>query len=120
MLVGYSRIGSHVRRLATENGSLARGVHFQAGMLRLTQHPAQGKLGKLALRLRIPTTYIRMHAREPNLLDVLLRVRGRAQQVLAEERPSLVDRHRVSDNVDIWVVGDLSEGEMNRTVDPAH
>ena len=84
------RLRCDIRWFAAEYVSFPLRVNFQACLFGLAEYPLKCELRKLALCLRLATTDVRMHAREPNLFDVLIWI-CIDKQILTIKCPALVN-----------------------------
>src|ERR1039458_1107189 len=119
VLILCKRVRRHIRRLPSKNVSLSILIYSKSSTFRLTNHPSQSDLGELALWLGISSSNVGMHASEPNILDVLLWVVSRTEQILPEERPALINGHRVPNDPHAWVVRCLRPREVGNVIYPA-
>src|SRR5262249_46354458 len=87
-----------------DDGVSPVGVHLQAGTLRPGQHPDEGIVPERPLVVRIAAADIRMHARKPALLDLLIST-SPPQFVLPKEPSALVQRDGMPGNVHTGVAG---------------
>src|SRR2546425_2275291 len=77
-------------------------LHGKAGKSGFSEHPFEGDLCKTTFTLDVPASHIGMHARKPNLFDVLARKRF-TPQILTEKAPPLIDRNGMSSDTEVRI-----------------